>query len=118
MRHPRHCRQLQLQHKAAAAEGANTACALARGRQQARAQQARDFARSVALQLVQLAERSLEYRAATAGQPPPQREWREWVTLFVAGAGTSSACTGLLLHPHSMHGYAIMQWSTGTDTDN
>jgi hypothetical protein len=43
------------------------------------------FGEHVAWQLVQLAERVVEYRAATAGQAVPRRDWRAWVSLFLAG---------------------------------
>lgn len=43
------------------------------------------LAQEVAWQLVQLAERVIGYRAATAGQAVPRRDWRAWVSLFLAG---------------------------------
>eukprot|EP00878_Enallax_costatus_P044531 GHUV01053192.1.p1 GENE.GHUV01053192.1~~GHUV01053192.1.p1 ORF type:complete len:383 (+),score=153.40 GHUV01053192.1:92-1240(+) len=43
------------------------------------------IANKVAWQLVQLAERVIEYRAATAGQQVPRRDWRAWLALFTAG---------------------------------
>lgn len=45
----------------------------------------RTFGNQVAWQLVQLAERVIEYRAATAGQQVPRRDWRAWLALFKAG---------------------------------
>ncbi|WIA32870.1 hypothetical protein OEZ86_006044 [Tetradesmus obliquus] len=42
------------------------------------------FGEHVAWQVVQLAERVVEYRAATAGQAVPRRDWRAWVNLFLA----------------------------------
>ncbi|KAG2448325.1 hypothetical protein HYH02_006909 [Chlamydomonas schloesseri] len=53
-------------------------------RAEAKAAKHAAFARDVAYQLVSLAERSAEYRAAT-GNLVPRREWREWLTMFVAG---------------------------------
>lgn len=43
------------------------------------------FGEHVAWQIVQLAERVVEYRAATAGRAVPRRDWRAWVNLFLAG---------------------------------
>eukprot|EP00882_Tetradesmus_deserticola_P022341 GHRQ01024243.1.p1 GENE.GHRQ01024243.1~~GHRQ01024243.1.p1 ORF type:complete len:113 (+),score=34.04 GHRQ01024243.1:393-731(+) len=45
----------------------------------------RKFGEHVAWQLVQLSERVIEYRAATAGQAVPRRDWRAWISLFLAG---------------------------------
>ncbi|KAG2442556.1 hypothetical protein HXX76_002642 [Chlamydomonas incerta] len=53
-------------------------------RAEAKAAKHAAFARDVAYQLVSLAERSAEYRSAT-GNLVPRREWREWLTMFVAG---------------------------------
>lgn len=43
------------------------------------------FARDTAWQLVQLAERVVEFRAATGGQAVPLADWRAWLSLFLAG---------------------------------
>lgn len=40
--------------------------------------------RDVAWQLVQLAERTAEYRSRT-GANPPMNEFRRWVAMFIAG---------------------------------
>ena len=54
--------------------------------------EAAGLARGTALQLVQLAERVVEFRAATGGQAVPLADWRSWLSLFLAGG-----CRGLLL---------------------
>lgn len=43
------------------------------------------MARQLAWQVVQLAERVIQYRAAAAGQKVPLRDWRAWMSLFTAG---------------------------------
>lgn len=43
------------------------------------------LAHDTAWQLVQLAERVVEFRAATGGQPVPLADWRAWLSLFLAG---------------------------------
>jgi len=43
------------------------------------------FAHSTAWQLVQLAERVVEFRTATGGQAVPLADWRAWLSLFLAG---------------------------------
>jgi hypothetical protein len=45
-----------------------------------------------AWQLVQLAERVVEFRAATGGQPVPLADWRAWLSLFLAGALDTPGC--------------------------
>ncbi|KAF8067189.1 SPEF2 [Scenedesmus sp. PABB004] len=57
----------------------------AAARRTAEAAARRAFGAEVAWQLVQLAERVVEFRAASAGQAVPRRDWREWLALFVAG---------------------------------
>lgn len=44
------------------------------------------LAHDTARQLVQLAERVVQFRAATGGQPVPLADWRAWLSLFLAGA--------------------------------
>lgn len=51
------------------------------------------FAHDTAWQLVQLAERVVEFRAATGGQAVPLADWRSWLSLFLAG----ERCAALLL---------------------
>ncbi len=43
--------------------------------------------REVAWQLVMLAERSIEHRAASQGAKVPIGEYRRWLALFAAGVG-------------------------------
>jgi hypothetical protein len=45
-----------------------------------------EFVRGTAWQLVQLAERVVEFRTATGGQAVPLADWRAWLSLFLAGA--------------------------------
>lgn len=43
------------------------------------------LAQQTAWQLVQLAERVVEFRQATGGQAVPLTDWRSWLSLFLAG---------------------------------
>lgn len=51
-----------------------------------------NLARSTAWQLVQLAERVAEFRAATGGQAVPLADWRAWLSLFLAGGFRRESC--------------------------
>lgn len=79
------CRSLHSQHTSAVQQELATwrehqdAAALA-----AEAEKA-GLARETAWQLVQLAERVVEFRAATGGQAVPLADWRAWASLFSAG---------------------------------
>lgn len=59
--------------------------------------EAAGLARGTALQLVQLAERVVEFRAATGGQAVPLADWRSWLSLFLAG-GCRGSCTAAAVH--------------------
>lgn len=78
-------RSMKAQHDAATQQELATWREQQQMRAAAKATARRSFANQVAWQLVQLAERLIEYRAATAGQQVPRRDWRAWLALFKAG---------------------------------
>eukprot|EP00775_Hariotina_reticulata_P002553 gene2553-2855_t len=85
MEEAEHLKSVQVQHKAVTQQ-LLAACANERqSRAAAKLAKRRAFAGEVTWQLVQLAERVTEYRAATAGQAVPRRDWRAWMAMFIAG---------------------------------
>lgn len=61
------------------------------------------LARDTAWQLVQLAERVVEFRAATGGQAVPLADWRSWLSLLMAGGCSpgTSAVVARAVHAHA-----------------
>ncbi|KXZ56759.1 hypothetical protein GPECTOR_1g684 [Gonium pectorale] len=77
-------RSMREEYEAEAALEMEAWRAAQRARAEAKAAKHAAFARDMAYQLVALAERAAEYRAAT-GNMVPRREWRQWLALFTAG---------------------------------
>lgn len=76
---------MRAQHKAVTQQ-LLAACAEERqSRAAAKLAKRQAFAGEVAWQMVQLAERVIEYRSATAGQAVPRQDWRAWMAMFKAG---------------------------------